>query len=140
MRLKYLFVAAMPLAVAACEPRTLVMGARTIIGINAQVNAEQTSGSLVVGYDRNFAAIVPRSADLPPPKEGDPKPASDARDAMAAMVCSDLKVKGISIRSYTESIATGDAAVRFAQQLRNNTATTRDFFSCMRAVPSGDGS
>jgi hypothetical protein len=83
---------------------------------------------------------VPRSADPPPTAQGDPPPAKDARDAMAALVCSDLKVEGISIRSYTESIATGDAAVRFAQPLRNNTATTRDFFSCMRAVPSREGS
>jgi hypothetical protein len=129
MRLKYLFVAAMPLAVAACESRTLVMGARTIIGINAQVSADQTSGSVVVGYDRDFAAIVPRSVDLSPPPSGDP-PSANGRDAMAALVCSELKVEGISIRRYSEAIATGEAASTFASKLGNNDANAQDFFNC----------
>ena len=140
MQLKRLVVAAVPLAVAACEPSQLIIGARTVIGVNAQVNPEQTTGSLVIGYDRNFAAIVPRSADRPPPLPDDAPPASGARDAMAALVCSDLKVQGITIRSYTESMATGDAAVRFARNLGNDRAAIRDFFSCFRAVPAGDGS
>lgn len=121
MRLKYLFVAAMPLAVAACEPRQLLVGARTIIGINAQVNAEQTTGSVIVGYDRNFTAIVPRSVP-----QGD----GVERDVMAALVCSDLKVEGISIRGYSESIATGKAATEFAKKLKNKNATLGQFFNC----------
>ena len=58
---------------------------------------------------------------------------------MAALVCSDLRVQDVTIRSYTESMATGDAAVRFAQKLRQNDAGYEDFFRCFRAVSAGGG-
>jgi hypothetical protein len=139
MRLRRLAVAAVPLALAACEPRQLTLGARTIVGINAQINPEQTTGSVVIGYDRTFAAIVPRSADPSPAAPGSAPPANAGRDAMAALVCSDLKVEGITIRSYTDSMATGDAAVRFASNLGNNRAAIGDLFSCFRARPTTGG-
>ncbi|MBR0672026.1 hypothetical protein GXW76_12665 [Roseomonas soli] len=125
------------LLLAACEPTQLYTGARTVIGINAAVNLEQTSGSLVIGYDRSFAAVVPRSVEAP---------GQDGRDAMSALVCSDLQVQGITIRHYSESLATGQAATDFADQLRNQDragqarVALRDFFRCLREAPATAGS
>lgn len=125
---------ALPLA--ACEPTQLYTGARTVIGINAAVNLEQTSGSIVIGYDRTFAAVVPRSV---------PVPGEDGGDAMSALVCSDLQVQGVTIRHYSESIATGPAATSFAGHLRDQDragqarAALRDFFRCLREPQPGAG-
>jgi hypothetical protein len=40
---------------AGCEPNQLYMASHTVVGINAAVNPEQTTGSLLIGYDRSFA-------------------------------------------------------------------------------------
>jgi len=138
MRRTLVAAGAVLLALPACEPRQLSLGARTVIGINAQFNPEQTTGSLLIGYDRTFAAIVPRSTTLAA-AAGDPAP-PPGRDAMAALVCSDLRVEGITIRRYTESMATGAAAQTFAANLAQNPGATRSFFDCFSAPPqSGSG-
>ena len=131
MRMKRLrfwtFLAAVPL-VASCEANQLYMGSRTVVGVNAAVNPEQTEGRLVVGYDRDFAAVVPRSA---------PGASGRGRDAMSALVCSELAVSGLTIRRYTESLATGEAAATFAANLHTIPDTggaqaIKDFFDCFR--------
>lgn len=124
------------LLLAACEPTQLYTGARTVVGINAAVNLEQTSGSIVIGYDRTFAAVVPRSVA---------RPGEEGRDAMSALVCSDMQVQGITIRHYSESIATGQAATNFAANLQEQDraeqgrAALRDFFRCLRETGSDAG-
>jgi hypothetical protein len=121
------------LLLAACEPNQLYLAARTVVGINAAVNPEQTTGSLVVGYDRSFATVIPRSVET---EAG----SAQTRDAMAALVCSNLAIDGITIRRYTESLATGEAAKTFARNLHSDPsgqpgaarASVKDFFDCFR--------
>ncbi len=116
-----------------CEPNQLYMASHTVVGVNAAVNPDQTSGWLVVGYDRTFATVIPRSA----PGEGDAK-----RNAMSAIACSRLAVNGITIKKFTESIATGKAAQDFAAQLGDNKAgqnNVKDFFSCFKNNPADQG-
>lgn len=108
-----------------CDANQLYMGSRTIVGINASVNPELTNGSLIVGYDRNFAAVIPRSVE-----DG------QKQDAMTALGCSTLLVKGITIRRFTESIATGKAAQTFAEALKNtDPRPVKDFFDCFKDKP-----
>lgn len=112
------------LLLTACEPRQLYLGSRTVVGIHAAVNPEQMTGSLIVGYDRAFATVIPRSV------QGG---AAEERDAMSALVCSELAVEGITLRRYTESIATGPAAATFARRLREtDNSQIRDFFDCFK--------
>jgi hypothetical protein len=126
----------------ACEPNQLYLASHTVLGVNAAVNPEQTNGWLIVGYDRTFATVIPRSA--PPPAGADPQ----TRDAMSVLACSSLSVQGITIKSYTESLATGKAATLFADKLKNGAndvaveqqratlAKVKDFFSCFRDKPA----
>lgn len=122
-----------------CEPNQLYMGSRTVVGVNAAVNPEQTKGWLVVGYDRNFAAIVPRSVDPPPADQTTPTTKPKGQEAMTSIACSSLAVKGITIKHYKESMATGKAAEEFAKNLRNDdTKSVKDFFDCFKdPLPPG---
>ena len=127
-----------------CEANQLYLASHTVVGINAAVNPEQTNGWLIVGYDRTFATVIPRSA--PPPAGGD----AQTRDAMSVLACSTLSVKGITIKNYSESLATGEAAKRFANQLKSDVsgvgvgveqqratiAKVKDFFSCFKDKPT----
>jgi hypothetical protein len=107
-----------------CEATQLYLAYRTNVGINASVNPEMTEGSLVLGYRRNFATIVPKSV----PVAGDPA----GRDAMSALVCSDLVVTGIWLNSYVEYLATGTASQTFAKHLKDGAGQADDFFSCYK--------
>jgi|SRR5271165_1533586 len=128
-------LAAMALLLTACEPHQLYMASHTVVGINAAVNPEQTSGALVIGYDRTFVTVIPRSVHKTAADE------TETRDAMSALVCSNLAIEGITIRRYTESLATGPAAKMFADSLKGdgtekvdqNTVTkVKDFFDCFK--------
>ena len=116
-----------------CDANQLYMGSKTVVGVNAAVNPEQNKGWLVVGYDRNFVALIPRSADeKPEPGEAD----TGKQDAMAALACSRLVVSGISIKYFKESIATGKAAQIFAEKLHEaDPQTVKDFFDCFKKKP-----
>jgi hypothetical protein len=115
-----------------CEPTQLYLVNHTVVGISAAVNPEQTTGTLLLGYDRTFATVIPRSVD----RTG----ATQSRDAMSALVCSNLAVEGITIRKYTESLATGEAATKFAAKLSSDSKNEgdakaenlKDFFDCFK--------
>ncbi|MEK7995304.1 MAG: hypothetical protein AAB403_15995 [Planctomycetota bacterium] len=104
-----------------CEPNQLYLGSRTVVGINASVNPELNSGSLVVGYDRMFATVIPVVQKDQP------------QEAMTSIACSSLLVKGVTIKRFTESIATGPAAATFAGALNeNDPKPVKDFFDCFK--------
>ena len=107
-----------------CEATQLYLAYRTNVGINASVNPEMTEGSLIIGYRRNFATIVPKSV----PIGADPA----GRDAMSALVCSDLVVTGIWLTSCVEYLATGAASQTFAKKLKDGAGQADDFFSCYK--------
>src|SRR5215831_4061812 len=107
-----------------CEATQLYLAYRTNVGINASVNPEMTEGSLIIGYRRNFATIVPKSV----PIGADPA----GRDAMSALVCSDLVVTGIWLTSYVEYLATDAASQTFAKKLKDDAGQADDFFSCYK--------
>jgi hypothetical protein len=122
---------ALMLGLSACEPTNLYVGSNTIVGLNGSMNTQQTAGHLILGYDRRFAAIVPKSV---PTGEG------DGKEAMAVLSCSELKVEGIFLTGFTEYLATGQAALDFSRNVAadenpndgSSAAMTR-FFSC--AIP-----
>lgn len=109
---------------AGCEATQLYLAYHTNVGVNASVNPEMTEGSLVIGYRRNFATIVPKSV----PTKDDPA----GRDAMSALVCSDLVVTGIFLSSYVEYVAAGKASQIFAQHLKDGAGQADDFFGCYK--------
>jgi hypothetical protein len=100
-----------------CEPSNLYIAHDTVVGVNGAMNADQTSGHLIVGYDRKFAAIVPKSVTRPDDGSGVVQ-----RDAMSVLSCSELKVDGIFLTGFTEYLATGPAAVKFARKLAGKAA------------------
>jgi hypothetical protein len=110
-----------------CEATQLYLAYRTNVGINASVNPEMTEGSLIIGYRRNFATIVPKSVPIATDPAG--------RDAMSALVCSDLVVTGIWLNSYVEYLATGAASQKFARKLKDGAGQADDFFSCYKKTP-----
>ena len=131
MQLRYrtaLLSAGMVTLLGGCDANQLYMGSRTVVGVNAAVNVEQNNGWVVVGYDRTFATLIPRSVDK------DPEPGKPAKqDAMTSLACSSLGVSGVTVK-YFESIATGEAAEKFAKALKEekDTKPVKDFFECFK--------
>lgn len=99
---------ALSVALTGCEPTNLYVAHTTVVGLNAATNLDQSSGHLILGYDRKFAAVVPKSV---PVKEG--------KEAMSVLSCSDLKVDGIFLAHFTEYLATGKAATGFAKAVKD---------------------
>jgi hypothetical protein len=118
---------------AGCEANQLYVVSRTVVGVNAAVNPELTEGAVFVGYDRSFATVIPRSV-----KVKDPITGAEKQEAMTSLACSSLAVDGITVRRFTESIATGDAAYTFAQKLHTTAGSSavKDFFDCFKDKPA----
>jgi hypothetical protein len=92
---------------------------------------------LIVGYDRRFLAIVPKSATIVDPETGQPVTTGnpEAREAMSILSCSQLEVDTIFLTGFTEYLATGEAARRFAAEVAKKSTIRRDaaigqFFDC----------
>lgn len=119
---------------AACgEPTQLYIAHNTAIGVDAAVNADRTAGHLTVGYDRRFLALAPKA--VPEEAEpGEPQPSVDAREAMAALVCSELEVDGIFLTKYNEKLATGKAARNAAEVIAAN-PDRKSIFDCAESQP-----
>jgi hypothetical protein len=98
-----------------CEPTNLYVAHTTVLGVNGAMNADQSSGHLIVGYDRKFAAVVPKSVDT-----------EDGKEAMSVLSCSDVKVDGIFLAAFTEYLATGRAAQGFANKVTNPKSTEEE--------------
>lgn len=106
---------------AACAPTQVYVVHRTVVGLDAATNLQQTNGHIILGYDRNFATIVPKSV---PAENG-------GKETMAVLSCSELEVSGIYLTGFTEHLATGQAARDFAKNLGDDTKT-KGFFSCFK--------
>ena len=98
-------------ALAGCEATNLHVVHHTVVGVNAAVSSDQTAGHVIVGYDRNFNTIIPKSV-----KDSH----GNGNEAMSALSCSEVEVDGIFLTKFQESLATGTAAIQFAQALKNN--------------------
>ena len=105
-------------ALCGCEASNLYVAHDAVVGVSAQVSADRQQGRLIIGYDRDFITIIPKSVDN----------ADAKRDAMALLGCTRLKVGGIFLSEYTDVIASGEAAKRFAQKVNDDDA----FFDCLR--------
>ena len=115
------------LALAGCEATHLFVAHQTVVGVDAAVDTQMTKGHLVIGYDRNFVAIIPKSVDAGVSAQGGPQ-----RDAMSAVACHKVEVKGIALTQFTEYLATGEAAKTYAESLRRR--TPGQLFNCLDAV------
>jgi hypothetical protein len=118
-----------------CDAKQLYLASHTVVGINAAVNPDQTNGWLIVGYDRTFATVIPRSVT-----DTDKTTGAQKNEAMSALACSNLLVKGITIKRFTESVATGRAAQIFAENLEVDPTgakarAVKDFFDCFKDKP-----
>lgn len=128
---------ALSVTLTACDPTNLYVTSNTVIGVNGAMNTEQASGHLIVGYDRRFLAIVPKSATIVDPETGEPVTTGnpEAREAMSILSCSQLEVDTIFLTGFTEYLATGEAARRFAAKVAKKSTLRRDaaigqFFDC----------
>lgn len=118
---RLVIVAAVALAGCA-DSRQLYIASRTVVGVNAAVNATQTAGHLLIGYDRVFVTNPPKSVTVPG-KDGE-------REAMSVLSCSELVVDGIFLTGFREHLATGKAAIDFAAKIKDDATAANDFFNC----------
>jgi hypothetical protein len=129
-------MALMVLALGGCENwgKQLYVAHDTKLGIDASINTATTSGSIDLGYDRRFVTWVPRSVEI---EEGNVD--GEAREVMSVIACSNLRVGIVSIDYYDESMATGRAAVLFAEAIaKKRKEIAEDYFECFRKKPSAD--
>jgi len=110
MAQRLVLAAGVALILSACEPVNLYVAHSTVVGLNAAGSADRGSGHLIIGYDRHFGAIVPKSV-----------PVEEGEEAMSVLSCSDLKVDGIFLAGFTEYLATGRAATGFAKVVASDT-------------------
>jgi len=131
MAQRLVVAAGVALILSACEPVNLYVAHSTVVGLNAAGSADRGSGHLIIGYDRHFGAIVPKSV-----------PVEEGEEAMSVLSCSDLKVDGIFLAGFTEYLATGRAATGFAKVVASDTDPTQktamdQMFDCYVApIPS----
>jgi hypothetical protein len=129
---------------AACgEPTQLYIAHNTVIGLDAAVDTNRQSGRLLFGYDRQF--IAPKSVPdrpvqgpdavrepAPAPKPDRPvqgsaaaperdecaEPGANCREAMAALSCNEVEVRGIFLTRFKDNLATGTAATKAARTIK----------------------
>lgn len=107
---------------AGCSASSLYVAHHTVVGVNGAMDSNQTSGHLLVGYDRHFAAVVPR---------GVPDDDQGGKEAMSVLNCSRLEVDGIFLSRFTESLATGRAARNFSRKVKDGGKGSK-FFECVK--------
>jgi hypothetical protein len=135
-----LCVLGLTLGTVGCSPNGLYVASETVVGVHGRVNTEKTSGFVMIGYDRDFATIIPRSVDLPKAENADAglTARERGREVMSAMGCSELEVEGIFLTKFVESLATGRAARAYAKALKDGN-TDGNFFSCMKNSQQNQG-
>lgn len=99
---------------------TLYVAHDTVVGINAAVSANRQQGQVVIGYDRDFAAVVPV---IEPGKVGPDGTSRTDREAMAVFGCTRMETKSIFLTRYSDVISTGDAANKLAKTLGTKNRT-----------------
>lgn len=135
-----MLLAVLPVAsLAGCENAgsQLYVAYDTKLGLDASLNTAMNAGSVGLGYDRRFVTWVPRSVEEEP---GQPATTagetSTAKDVMAVLACTKLKVGFLTLDWYDESLATGRAARLFAEALNENQAKViDDYFACFKKDP-----
>ena len=104
---------------AACgEPTQLYITHNTVLGLDAAVDTNRQAGRLLFGYDRQFIALAPRS--VPRTEAGEPDcddVNDDCREAMAALSCNEVEVRGIFLTRFKDRLATGTAAKKAAEKI-----------------------
>ena len=108
----------------ACEANNLYVAHDTVLGVNAQVNPSRQQGRLVIGYDRDFATIIPQAVAIKDPSR------AGEEDVMALLGCTELEVDGLFLTKYSDSLASGGAAIEFAKKVGTNAGQGRAFFAC----------
>jgi hypothetical protein len=112
--------------VAGCQDSSvLYVASHSVVGVNAAVNTAQTSGHLMIGYDRIFVTNPPKSVTIAN-KPGE-------RESMAVLSCSEVIVTGIFLTSFREHLATGQAATDFAGKIKSDPNNSNEFFKCSTA-------
>jgi hypothetical protein len=94
-----------------CEAKNLYVAHDTVIGINANLSGDRRKGRLVVGYDRDFATIIPKSVDL----------GNGKKDVMASLGCNYIQITGANLTGYRDLVVSGDAAIELATKLDSKT-------------------
>jgi len=125
MKLTWIMLAALMLA-PACSGRHLYVAHDTVIGVNARLNQGRNEGQLVMGYDRDFVTIIPRSVEVAPEDPDKTPPPQPALDVMSLVSCTILQVDGPSLTRYEDVIVSGDAAATYAQSGK----ATGEVFNC----------
>ena len=98
-----------------CSPNSLYVAHETVLGVNAKVNQGRAQGQLLVGYDRDFATVIPTNVKVP---------GTSKTDAMSLVHCSLVKVESIYLDEYSDFTATGDAAANIAADPSKMAAAT----------------
>jgi hypothetical protein len=139
------------IALAACSgPTQLYVAHNTVVGLDAAVDTNRQAGRLIIGYDRQFVALAPRSVPhVRDPENPDPvcdRPGEDCREAMAVLSCNEVEVEGIFLTRFKDRLATGTAAKNAASeivaQLKAETVEPRvagALFDCWRSAGPADG-
>lgn len=109
---KLVLVTIASLLLSACGAKNLYIASRTIIGLNAEMDKEQATGHMKLGYDRDFLVVAPKSV----PIEG------EKYDAMSVYSCSDMEVTGIYLTKFNETLVTGEAAQNIGKTLSKEDA------------------
>ena len=97
-----LFALATTLVITGCDNvwQTAYIASNTVVGVNAAVSGSRQTGALIIGYDRDFATVIPTYVNN----------ATGRREVMRVRGCSGMKTEGINLVRYADVIATGQYA------------------------------
>lgn len=112
-----------------CATNNLYVAHDTVIGLNAKLSDTRQQGSLVIGYDRDYVTMIPKSVTVVD-DNGVVK-----KDAMASIGCNRVQVQGAQLVEYRDFVITGDAAIALAKDLSGDTKV----FDCTVTDGAGRG-
>lgn len=112
---------ALVLAIGGCGDQ-LYVGSDTVLGIAVGYNSAREAGRIDIGYDRHFVTWIPQSV---PQEEGE--------EAMSVLGCTQVKIGNLNLQKFQESLATGKAAAKFAEALKDDSS----YFSCFQPTRKG---
>jgi len=125
LKSNFIGLAAICVIAAGCAPQNLYVSHDVVVGVNAQLSADRQQGRLLVGYDRDFITIIPKSVEVP---------GEEGREVMSLLGCTELTVDGIFISSFADTLASGEVAKKFAASLAEDTR----FFDCHDRAEGAD--
>ncbi len=93
-----LFALSFPISLIGCQATHILYAHETNLGVDFGISPDETSGELIIGYDRDTYALIPKKNN------------SSSQEAMGLASVSCVDIEGLNKFHFNQFIATGKTA------------------------------